>query len=215
MKDMNKKQRYTYIALSVFLGLTYLYLSILVDRDIFRVFDYKSMIVLQNAFNRTIDVPFSIITLLGSSEVTFITLACIFMGFLFVKRHFFAGLVLYFAVFIIELTSKLLIYHPAPPAFLNRYVLDFHLPSSFVVHTNFSYPSGHMARISFLAVVLLFSLSLIKSSLLKKIITVMAIVAFTAVTFISRIYLGEHWLSDVMGGLILGSAIASLAITFW
>lgn len=212
---MTRRGRSICVGISVFLGILYLYLSFLVDKDVFRMIDYESMVGMQNSINHKLDLPFSILTVLGSSEVTFLILLIIFIAFFLVKKRFFWGLLLYFVIFIIELAGKLVIYHPVPPITLNRYVLDFHLPSSFVVHTNFAYPSGHMARISFLSVVLLFLLSLTKNSLLKKIIIIIVIASFTAVIFISRIYLGEHWLSDVMGGLILGAGIATLAISFW
>lgn len=212
---MRKKERLIYAVISILFGISYIYLSFLVDKDVFRTIDYEIMIKMQSLISHIFDLPFSILTLMGSSEVTVFILIIVFAIFLLVKRHVFLGLLLYLAIFIIELTGKLLIYHPAPPITLNRYVLDFHLPSSFVVHTNFSYPSGHMARISFISVILLFLLWLTKNSLVKKLVIATTIVAFMAVTLISRVYLGEHWLSDVIGGLILGSGIATLAISFW
>jgi membrane-associated phospholipid phosphatase len=212
---MKRKERLICIGISALFGISYIYLSFLVDKDVFRAIDYEIMIRWQNSISHIFDLPFSTLTLLGSSEITLLILIIIFTAVLIVKRHMFFGLLLYPVIFIIELVGKLLIYHPAPPITLNRYVLDFHLPSSFVVHTDFSYPSGHMARISFLSIILLFLLWIMKNSLTRKLALAVMIFTFVLITFISRVYLGEHWLSDVVGGLILGSGIATLAISFW
>lgn len=39
--------------------------------------------------------------------------------------------------------------------------------------------------------------------------------AFLVLTAISRVYLGDHWLSDVLGGFLLGSIWLALEIIFW
>lgn len=177
--------------------------------------DYDSMVYLQKIVNRGFDIPFSLITLAGSTEITLIILGIIFSIILFKKRHFFLGLSLFFFIFILELLGKLYVYHPLPPKIFSRYALNFYFPSGSLIDTHFSYPSGHMARTSFLAIILLTFIFWSKRGKLKKIFSVILIGTFILVVFISRIYLGEHWLSDVLGGLVLGTGIAFVSLSFW
>ena len=89
----------------------------------------------------------------------------------------------------------------------------FHIPrppivAPFMGHTSF--PSGHM---SFITAILSFTWLLAKeymaSSLQKNIVKYFCTL-FPAIIAISRIYLGAHWLNDVLGGAMLGLCIAHL-----
>ena len=76
-----------------------------------------------------------------------------------------------------------------------------------------SYPSGHVAFFSWFLVLLILSLAV--GRLPKPIVTVLWITAALALAAvcIGRIYLGEHWPSDIVGGLALGFGWMCLALS--
>lgn len=212
---MTVKNRLLFLSKTLFLMFIFAVLSIFVHFDFFRNFDFQSMLNSQKLSNTMVDYVFSAFTLMGSTEIVFILIIIIFSFFYFSQKKLRFAVYLYILIYPLELLGKLLIYHPKPPITLNRYVFDFHLPSSYIIETSYSFPSGHMARSAFLAALLfvLLSKSGIKNK--NKIMFSVIIVFYILLMFLSRIYLGEHWFSDVLGGTLLGLAVANLTLALW
>jgi membrane-associated phospholipid phosphatase len=98
----------------------------------------------------------------------------------------------------IEVGMKLIVQQPVVPAKFHR---SIYYPFTSVTLSG-SFPSGHAMRAGFLCTFLTALTSsrrrIVARLTLCGFVLLMVIVAFT------RIYLGDHWLSDVVAGLILG-----------
>ena len=101
---------------------------------------------------------------------------------------------------LIELAAKTVVPQPPVPEEAMR-TPD---PSLLDVSTPYPYPSGHMLR----SLLLLGAIYILWPNRPARI----ALLIFLAASAVSRVYLGTHWPSDVIGGVLLG--LAGLAWTF-
>ncbi len=80
---------------------------------------------------------------------------------------------------------------------------------------SYSFPSGHvMLYTAFFGFLTFLSFSLLKPSWKRRLLTLF----FLSLVFLvgpSRIYLGQHWASDVFAGYLLGSLWLLLAIQLY
>lgn len=141
--------------------------------------------------------------------------ALIIAGFLIfvaysLGRHW-EGVVMFIAAFsssAINILVKDLVQRPRPlPELVNVYASL----------SSYSFPSGHvMFYIGFFGFIGFLACSILKPSLKRTLLLVLT-GGLIVLIGVSRIYLGEHWASDVLGSYLLGSLVlvASITIYLW
>lgn len=195
---------------AIFLS-AFTYFSYVVAKERWTQIDFDTTVKLQDNISRRFDEPFSLLSLLGSAEIT-VGLCAVMVVLALIKFRFLPilGWSMIIPATFAEVFGKLVLFHPSPPVFLHRSILPTGLPS-FYVHTDFSYPSGHMTRTVFIATVL-FCLSLYKiKNYFLKLISIASLGGIVFLMGLTRVYLGEHWLSDVAGGAFLGAGMGFFA----
>jgi undecaprenyl-diphosphatase len=107
-------------------------------------------------------------------------------------------------IVLIEVYGKTVIHHPSPPFSMIKHTTSV-FPANYI-NEQFSYPSGHAARAVFIAIIAWFLFG-------KKKWIALVLGLYVLLVSVSRIYLGHHWLSDVAGGVLLGSGLGLLTLT--
>ena len=207
-----RSRRLPLVLSGIFLFLLFILFSYLVHKDLFTQLDFDTTVRLQDKIPTFFTTPFSILSLVASFEIVSVFLLILWI---FIRKMRYIFVLFFFAFFhFLELYGKAFVNHPGPPYLFFRYDIPFAFPTSYV-QPGSSYPSGHLARTLFVSVILMFIIyNSKKLSMFKKRLLFCLTVIIVMLMFISRIYLGEHWLSDVLGGTLLGASAGVLSLIF-
>ena len=201
------KLKLLFFLLSVVAVGAFTYFSYTVAKERLQKIDFDTTVKIQDHIPRRFDGLFSYFSLLGSAEVT-IGFCLVMSSLSLIRKHLLAtlGWLMIIPASLGEVFGKLVLFHPSPPQFLHRSILPTNLPS-FYIHTDFSYPSGHLTRTIFIITVLVCQTIFSSTNSLYKLILLGTFLGLAFMMGLTRIYLGEHWLSDVIGGTLLGIAM--------
>ncbi len=200
------------LALSYIIAASILFivLAILVKQVSYFPIDLAFTRFIQSFRNPTLDLFMKMVGLPGYWPQTVI-LNAIFVVILYFCRMKWAALSILVVGSFTGLSGTLL-----------RYTIDRPRPSPELVwvaqkieNGHFSFPSGHVVGFTaILGFMIFLGLTQLRPSWHRNLI--LALYAFyIALVGVSRIYVGEHWLTDVLGGYLYGSICLVLIILFY
>lgn len=161
-------------------------------------FDYKIINLVSYIINTYYASFFRAVTNFGDFYIPIMVIVCILI-FIKNKKYFYIITSGYaFAGFIVFI-SKTITQRPRP------------LEALIEIPKSFSFPSGHTLT-SIVFYITLWYLLTYKSAKKTKIITFILTILIVILIGISRIYLGVHYFSDVIGGIILALPILFMII---
>lgn len=215
LKIAKKHRKKLFVLLSIFFFICFFGFSVLVKKHLLTQFDFNTSVRVQDDTPLRLYKVFQFFSSLASIQ----GMAILLVILLIFRRQIVRGIVvlgIFLGSHVVELFGKVFINHPPPPFMFYK-----HLDASqynfnkYYVQTGNSYPSGHSFRTVFVAIIFIYTIYHSKrfSPLVKLCLSIGAI-AVICLVGISRVSLGEHWTTDVLGGGLFGAASGLLTLLF-
>ena len=179
----------TNIIIIIILAIILLLEIILVKLNIFDPIDNFIYSHASKIINNTNTIIFKGFSLLGTE--IFIILFCL-LFIILKKSRGVAITIIVFASTLLNQALKLIVGRPRPSI------------NPLAIEKSFSFPSGHTMIMIVMGGILLYLLWQEKVSKIKKTILTIIIVLIALTVMFSRIYLGVHYFSDIIGGITSG-----------
>lgn len=207
------KPKTLFVSTGLFLAVLFFIFTFLVRADLLHQFDFDTTVRLQDNLSSHLRLSdfFCFLSNVGNFEI----LTGVLIILLILKRKIIGAVVtigFFGLAHVIEIIGKTFLDHSNPPQFFIKCYNFF--PSTYI-QPGYSYPSGHSLRTVFIATLLLVFIIINKriNWVIKSILSI-PIIGLTIIMLISRVSLGEHWPTDVIGGTFLGAAFAFLSLLF-
>lgn len=193
-------------------------LALLVARRSLAAADLALLLALQEDGSLALDLFGVAFSLLGTFEVT--TLAALaWSGWLLRRGRRWSALavLLLGATVAVEVPLKRLVPQTGPgdlglvrTDLVHRISALLGLPSATQGHDWWSFPSGHVARTLFICGMATALARRLPAG--RRVLVTAGAGLMAAGMVVTRVYLGEHWPSDVLGGLLVAAAVLSVAL---
>ncbi len=168
-------------------------------------FEIKIIEFLQSGKSPFFDISFQVISQLGAiCGVIFLCLFLLFfqrkLCFWFLFSYGFAGLT--------TRILKGLVRRPRP------FIVSETITTIGDAVTDFSFPSGHATCATAIAIFLCYFLFKKYKSKLARFLIVLSGVVYVGLVCLSRMYLGKHYLTDLLVGVVISAIVCTLGILF-
>jgi len=186
---------------------TFVSLAVLVSMRVTDDVDLAVIYAFQSIASYLLDVVVNVHTVVGQVAITLpIAIVIAFIAQRRLGGYAWLGPLFILGTGAVEVVFKSLIAHSGPPLAFIRVLPVFGNPLGVPTDLRppFSFPSGHVARVTFLALVL-------ASTFHSRAAWIVA-VAVIAFSVFARVYIGDHWISDALAGLALGGGAGALAV---
>jgi membrane-associated phospholipid phosphatase len=207
-----------FLVISICLLFSFTLLSKYEDRAFIRSMDFAITVKLQDRIDKSVHLRLASLVdnvMEGSSffaAPVFTGIVVLLITGLVLKKKKWKAMLIptaFIIIVLVELFGKSIIHHPSPPFSMIKHTTSI-FPANYI-NEQFSYPSGHSARAIFIAIALFSTIQqYAKITMRKRQLLVFILGLYVVLVAVGKLYLGHHWLSDVIGGGLLGGGFGLL-----